>query len=544
MKRIKLAVPQVATWRRLNTELAELGDVIRLRDSFGDEYREAHDQLRMAERTIAKTTVALEQTDARLEQLNPPPALLDAASEIEALQERLGAEEKASHDRVRLDTFQQDAEHQIRRILRELGRGTEPEQADALRLRVDEPALIRGLGQRFAQLRGQVDEATRTIARHDDQIQRHEKDLEALPQPRDVERLRKVISQTRKVGDLDTQLADARTRYTRAAKKAKTAIAQLHGWTGSPEDLQTLAVPLGPTIDRFELQFQEIATGGRALSERMIDLDTAVRQLESRLQSLELEQDVPTEIMLISARERRDAGWKLVKAAWLEGAIAEKEQGTFVAEFDPKGSLAAAYEQSVHHADALADRLRREADRVAHKAEALAQLHQHQKARAALEKEQQALDERHAHINGEWRTLVTPLAIGAEAKTPAELRAWLRQRDEVIQLLEKAAEIHEGLEPLEQTFQKKRALVIETLDGLAEPVAMTNTDLGEVLDQAEAVLKHHDDTALRRSKLETKLTTARNERAAAELSRQSAETDLTHWRSRMDRGDGPHRARG
>ena len=43
----------------------------------------------------------------------PAPMMLEAASEIESLQERLGAVEKANHDRVRLENYQQDAEHQV-----------------------------------------------------------------------------------------------------------------------------------------------------------------------------------------------------------------------------------------------------------------------------------------------------------------------------------------------------------------------------------------------------------------------------------------------
>ena len=39
LKRIKSAIPLVASRRRLSQELDELGDVIRLRDDFGAEFR-------------------------------------------------------------------------------------------------------------------------------------------------------------------------------------------------------------------------------------------------------------------------------------------------------------------------------------------------------------------------------------------------------------------------------------------------------------------------------------------------------------------------
>ena len=49
--------------------------------------------------------------------LDPSEASSKRASEIEALQERLGAFEKASRDRVNVESLQQENEHQARRLL-------------------------------------------------------------------------------------------------------------------------------------------------------------------------------------------------------------------------------------------------------------------------------------------------------------------------------------------------------------------------------------------------------------------------------------------
>src|SRR5207237_1421990 len=82
--------------------------------------------------------------------------------------------------------------------LRDLGRPTDLDEAETWRLRADEPAIIRTLGQRLAELRGQTEEARRTIARHEDQIRRQEKELADLEKPRDVEPLRRAVRQARK----------------------------------------------------------------------------------------------------------------------------------------------------------------------------------------------------------------------------------------------------------------------------------------------------------------------------------------------------------
>ena len=85
LKRIQSAIPIVAASTsadaRIETRWARS---IRLRDEFGDEFRKAHDQLRLAEPTIAAARAAIEEIDAQLARLDPPRVLLDAADEIEA----------------------------------------------------------------------------------------------------------------------------------------------------------------------------------------------------------------------------------------------------------------------------------------------------------------------------------------------------------------------------------------------------------------------------------------------------------------------------
>ncbi len=533
LKRIKSGIPIVARRRRLLQAREELGDAIRLRDDFGSEFRQAQDQLRLAEQTIDQARAAIAELDAQLTQLDPPQVLLDAADEIGSLRERLGAVEKANEDRAqRLEIFLRDAEHEARRLLRDLGRPIDLDEAETLRLRADEPVIIRRLGQQFAELHGQAEEARRTIARHDDQIRRQEKDLADLVIPRDVEPLRRAVRQARKAGDLDTRLTEARGKLARAEKKAATALAQLPGWSRSAEVLQGLAVPLNATIDLYETRFQDLTRERQIRDERLAAEDDAIRDLETRLQSLELQHDVPTEEALLAVRTRREQGWRLVKAAWLDGGSEGELINPFLAEFAPGGPLASAYEQSVWRGDELADRLRREADRVARKAEWLAQIDEHRGLRTALEREGQLLDDRRASLDREWRSLTSPLGIESQAGTPVELRAWLRRREEVLQLVEKRDEARHAVEPLENEMTRQCAVMSKAQAEVGESFsAGSGSELSESLEQAELIIKRQDDLGQKRTKLETKLAAARSERDTAQLSLQAAETALDGWKS-------------
>jgi uncharacterized protein YhaN len=531
LKRIKSAASLVARRRRLGREIAALGKVVRLRDDFGVEFRNADDKFRQAELTISRAREAIEEVAEILSTIEPPRMLLEAAGEIESLQERLGAVEKAASDRGKLEGFQQDAEHEARRILRELSRPIDLDAAETLRPRADEPAFIRVLAQRFAEWRGQAESARKTIARLASQIKHHASERAELENTSDVEPLLRAIRQARKAGDLDARLAETRSALARADKKAATALAQLPGWSRSAQELEQLAPPLSATIDQFEVHLGESIQKRRLLTERLAAEDDSISQAETQLQSQELQQDVPSEELLVAARSRRDHGWRLIKAAWLENISADDDVAAFVAEFGPRGTLATSYETSVQRGDELADRLRREADRVARKAESLAQLNRHRTARVALTDELRLIDERLSRLEREWHALCVPLGITAETRTPAELRAWLRQREVVVGLLERTDEARQVLEPLERAFQSHRTALIEALDDAGEAPSRAGHGLSDLLAQAETVVKRHDDLTHRRAKLENTLAAAQAERTNAELSLQTALAELTTWRS-------------
>ena len=152
-------------------------------------------------------------------------------------------------------------------------------------------------------------------------------------------------------------------------KNGATALAQLTDWNGTADELGRLAVPLGATLIKLKPVSWNCRGSGR-LAEQVSKEKETIRERASSLRSLAFQQDVPSEEAVLAARRRREDGWRLVQADWLEGARGGEDLAAFLAEFAPAGTLADAYAQSVRHADAVADRLRREADRVAPKGRA------------------------------------------------------------------------------------------------------------------------------------------------------------------------------
>ena len=218
-------------------------------------------------------------------------------------------------------------------------------------------------------------------------------------------------------------------------------------------------------------------------------------------------------------------------AAWLGGAKGGDELAAFLAEFAPSGTLAEAYAQSVKHADALADRLRREADRVARKVELEATLNRHRANCAELDHQLKLLDDLQVALEKEWTTVVASLGIDAKRWTPPELRAWLRGREQVVELLEKAEDIRQSVETLERGFGSARGTLHRALDPLTNRPKIDELDLAESLDLAEEMIKREDELAQKRARLESSLAAARTEQAGARLSLESADSELLAWRA-------------
>lgn len=449
--------------------------------------------------------------------LKPARELLDAAERIEALRDQLGAIEKASRDRVMVGNHQQKNEHQARRLLRELGRPTDLEQAEPLRLRADEPAIVRALGRNFVELRGQAEMARRTIAHHEEQIKSREVELRELEQPVDIDVLRRAVRQARKAGDLESRLSQAHEKSSQAHREAAAALGKITGWHRTGNELRHLAVPLGASLDQFESRFLELSQRRHALSEQLAKEKELIGDRESNLHALSLHQDVPSEEDVLVARRRRERGWRLVQAAWLEGARGGEDLAAFLAEFATTSGLPEAYAESVKHADALADRLRREADRVARKAELQVALERHRASGAELKRELDAIENREIALKKRWDELVGPLGVDAEKWTPFELRAWLRQREEIVKLVEKVEELYEAIEPLELALASHADALQKAFGRLSSEPMAEKLDLADLLERAEDFIKRQDALVQKRAQLESTLEAARTEQADAGL---------------------------
>ena len=186
--------------------------------------------------------------------------------------------------------------------------------------------------------------------------------------PRDVRELRRVLKKAEIHGALEEQFYSEDMDIQVARKRGESALGRQRLWSGTLEDLETLPLPSLETIDRFELRLSDARGEVERILREIRMQEKGLLEIEGRIEKLRLEQEVPTERDLLQARALRETGWRLVRQAWQEGEESSLQRDAFVTACHPGESLADAYEVSVRRADELADRLRREADRVAKQA--------------------------------------------------------------------------------------------------------------------------------------------------------------------------------
>ena len=189
-----------------------------------------------------------------------------------------------------------------------------------------------------------------------------------LPEVRDVSELERSVVIVRRRGDLEKAYADAKYAAQSAREDAQTALKALPLWSGTLEALESLPLPPEKTIDEFEEAFDAVDDGLRKAREGLAETKGKIEEIDGNLRTLKLSGEPPTEEDLTAARDHRERGWALVRSAWLDGKRDEAAE----AALDPPLPLEQAYEKSVLNADGVADRMRREAERVAHKAGLLA----------------------------------------------------------------------------------------------------------------------------------------------------------------------------
>lgn len=508
-KRVRDALEPIVRRKDVLERLAPVAEAVLLSSDFSTKRREALSLLKPTETAAREARARREELARELETIELPEGILTHAAEIEALRDRLGAHQQAlrEQERLRVEAAQHEADAEaIARDLAPATAGREPPTAA-------DRAEVQELATASQAVRQACDEARKTLEKHTAKRAETAQKLAALGQERDPSALKKALAQARK-GDLDAALDAARRALKKAEPQVDDDFARLGLWNGTVDELPRRPVPSDETIERARAEQEDAARERAALSGRVDELDGQARDIEAALARLRMEGEVPTEDDLADARQRRETLWQGLRKEWSEAG-------------------ADAYEPAVADADTLADRLRREAQRVAERAklmadrERIAQALQDARARLAQ------ADERVRACAEQWIALWAPLSIAP--LSPREMLAWTRKQGELAGRVRQRDEQRQALVELEERLAQQRGSLASALAAIGVSVPLDDESLSDLIEHAQGALDAQQELASARKRLQKDLAERDADQPALAERVEAAEAALLRWQGRWAR---------
>lgn len=523
LKRIKALIPKAALRRDITARLNALGPVVILPEDFSRRRHKAQGDLAKAEENRRRAEIDLKRLMAERAAIELPEGILQRAADIKEIHQRLGQHKKAASDLGKLEGNYAGNMADVERLMAEVKPGASVGEILAMRPRAVAKALIQRLGKDHEVLRSALERAEGDMAESAEKAGKLTEEIASLGPLRDPSRLKKALSDAVK-RDIPGRLKEVRRALKAEERAISVLTARLNPSRGPLEDLISLPVPSLETINRFNSKLTEMEMELRGRRELLHKTDQEVRAVEQRIKAVEMTGLVPTEQELVSLRQRRDQGWGLVKRAWLEG----EDVGEEARKFDPRRDLPEAYEEAVASSDEIADRLRREASRVAEFASLLSRREMLEREIEKIQSDIGALEAEKISTALSWKETWSPC--GIEPSTPAEMRDWLGLYEKILQRWETLAGLKADLESLTEQMQRHRMELSELLRELGEEVD-EEEGLEKILELCEAVLDRIEKSSRRRSQLESRLSSLNENMSAAVRSRDETIWRLSDWRS-------------
>jgi uncharacterized protein YhaN len=521
LERLGRARPLVPLRRTLLAELEAIGAVTILPDGFGEERLGATRALEHARERESRATATLAQVAEQIGGLNIPEALLLGAATVQELQLRLGERRQAAHDLPELQAKLRAEQRQAESLLAELQIGHACPGAAAPRWSRVQQRHVRDLGQQEKVLLEQVRTAHGVKKKLERELQSACENLLQCGPVMERLRLTAAIQSAQQEGDLEPAWARAREALAAAEATTSRELRRLNLWHGTLADLENLPVASIETVERFEKQWLAAEGALSQLAAKLAETRAEAARNERALKTLLAAGDVPSEADLAEARASRDAGWQLIRRLWLEKAALDEAARAFACELPPDR----AYQARVEQADDLADRLRREADRVAKRAQ-LAGTQEFQAAQiGALTGEIQAHESALAALQTEWAAQWP----GLKPLPPREMRAWLQKHARILEHAATQRDLASAGTRIEARIGHHLGVLREALAALGE--RDHESSLGSLLARARSVGERLEEAARQREACQREIAklSTRSDSAAADHA--SAEQALEAWRA-------------
>jgi uncharacterized protein YhaN len=491
---------------------------LRERQQRPEHYKEQREALEaaLAERTkLEARRRALRAERAQLSRVQAALPLVSRLEESQAELSRLGGPElQAESSREQLVFAESIAElsavvrsEQVERaeLLREaqrlgaaasaqlesLGLGVTLERASALRVSPVAEAKIRRLSRERTELLTRAATLSRELSEAQRGLLEAEAVLELCGQVESRVAEQAALLHLRSQAHLEAEVAEAARAHAAEERGLQSALKKLSPWSGSPRELEGLALASRDTLKSLERRFAESDAAKSRLEERGVGLRQRLREVERRLAAIEGAFDVPSHEQLQAARAHRDGLF-----AELEARTASR-QSTDAASVE---KLLPALREALLRCDDLADRLFQQAQQVVElatfKAERRAlglELEEQAEGLGGWQRERQALEQELAARLGE---------AGLSALSLEQFVDWVERALGAKEACVRLAEVGLRLAGSRERQERARRALSELLVSLEGEPLGAEVAFNEGLERAERRLSLVEEQRRRRSHAE------------------------------------------
>jgi uncharacterized protein YhaN len=523
LKRLHDALPLMAELREARKKRDDLGEVKIIRRGFSLERNQTQLEKKQALLDEKTANLRIEEIDRVLEKLTIPEALLAQEKTVQGLVEELGGIEKARKDLPRIEGQGLEARQDAKAILGELRPDLDLASAGLLRLTVKEVERIRRLVEVHGQVTIRRQNSADKVREYARKLNTAQKSLTECPEPGEPTDLERTIALVRRKGDLERAFQDTLFEARNYREDTQAALKRLQLWSGTQEDLESLPLPPEGTVERFEKLIDTLDDALRKARGALAENAEKMAEVEGHLRTLKLAGEPPTEAELMTARESRDQGWALVRCAWLDGKRNEAAETAFGLSVP----LDQAFEKSVLTADALADRMRREAEKVAQKTAFLTERTWLEERAQALSREMEHLGEKRKGLEKDWASRWS--SAGFIPLSPREMRGWMNDWKDLARRVAEGRKLEGRARKMSAEIQESRKVLLTGLAALKKSISPGGASLEAVLLKAEELVLAIKDLGVKRDGLDRAIEEARSGKSQAEEEEKKQETALLGW---------------
>lgn len=510
LERVRRTAPFLRALREIEQRLAALGDVIELPEDAAVIVATAERELATAEQLLKLRNQEVEAAQQELAHIVVNEAVLAAAADITALEER--RLQYTSYDR---DIGLREREvallwQDISEACAQLGwpHDTPEELAACL------PTLLvrREIGRLalassgFIQALRAAEQAERTKRSEIEAVQKQLAELQTGAVP---PALRAALEKARSLGEPDAAIQKQQGTVAKAKATLEAAMQALGPWRKPVSALETMQPPPENRLSLLIQERQTLHAERKAANKQREAQEAEVARVGMEVDQFKDRHRPTAQEAVMQARRDRDASWSAIKA----GEVAPE-------------AAAPQFEAQVQLADVMADARLDDVEEAAGLQSLQQRLEREQLNLTKITEQVSRLNEEIRQFDERWSEQASMLDIaGMELDNVAE---WLAKREKVLAAAAAFEDAQISLDQGLQEVEECRQGLISGLRAASQPAAESDR-LASLRAQAEDYIQAVDSARVRRETLSAQLTSARSLSDALKRSTEGAQADADGW---------------